>query len=186
MNIPTMLTVLRILIIPIVVLCYYLPYPWAHPATAVLFAFACLTDWLDGYLARAWGQMTALGAFLDPVADKLLVATALVLVLREHPGAFLPIATAIIVGREIVISALREWMAEMGKRASVAVSFIGKLKTTMQMIALTLLLWYVPASAKWVEWSGSILLYIAAGLTLWSMLVYLRIAWRDLKGSQAV
>lgn len=180
MNVPVFLTLIRIAAAPLIVFFYYWPRPWAHPLAGTLFALAALTDWLDGYLARVWHQMTPLGAFLDPVADKLLVSIALVIVLPQHPDFFLPIATAIIIGREIMISALREWMAEMGKRASVAVNFVGKLKTVLQMVAVTLLLWYHPGTFGWVVWLGPWLLYVAAALTLWSMIIYLRLAWQSL------
>lgn len=180
MNIPTFLTLLRIIAVPVVVVCYYLPFEWGHPLAAIVFAIAAITDWFDGYLARAWQQMTPLGAFLDPVADKFLVTVALVIVLRDHPATFLPIAVAIIIGREIVVSALREWMAEMGKRASVAVTYVAKVKTVLQMIAVIVLLWYHPGTWFWVSTVGEILLYFAAVLTLWTMMVYLRIARNEL------
>lgn len=184
MNIPLLLTISRILAIPIVVLLYMLPFPWAHPAAAVLLAVAAFTDWLDGYLARSLSQTTELGAFLDPVADKLLVAVALVMVLSSHLIPYLGLAAAVIIGREIAISALREWMSTLGKRVSVKVNMIGKIKTSIQMLALILLVWYSPASRHWVLWIGPILLYIAAILTLWSMVVYLKLAWPDLTRKQ--
>jgi CDP-diacylglycerol---glycerol-3-phosphate 3-phosphatidyltransferase len=185
MNLPIFLTLLRILIIPLVVVCYYLPIRWAHPLAAIIFLLACLTDWLDGYLARRFHLTTRLGAFLDPIADKLLVAVVLVVVVGEGLMPSLAIPAAVIVGREVAISGLREWMAEMGKRASVAVTFVAKIKTSLQMIALILLLWYVPGNpAVWVMWLGVLLLWIAAGLTLWSMIVYIRLAWPDFKESQ--
>src|SRR3990167_809279 len=181
MNIPLILTVLRILVIPIIALIYLLPFSWAHPVAAILLALAAFTDWLDGYLARSWSQMTQLGAFLDPVADKLLVAVSLVMVLSSHLIPYLGIAAAVIIGREIAISALREWMSIIGKRVSVKVSMIAKYKTAIQMLALVLLVWYHPASSVWVKWIGPILLYIAAILTIWSMCVYLKAAWPDLR-----
>ncbi len=181
MTIPTMLTLIRIFIIPIVAVIYYLPFTWAHPLAAIIFILAAITDWLDGYLARVLSQTSDLGAFLDPVADKLLVAVVLIIILGQHVVPYLTIPAAVIVCREIAISALREWMAELGKRASVAVSYMGKVKTFLQMIALVLLLWYRPEGASWVLWVGSLLLYVAALLTLWSMLVYLKIAYRVMK-----
>jgi CDP-diacylglycerol--glycerol-3-phosphate 3-phosphatidyltransferase len=176
-NWPNLLTFFRILIIPVLVLIFYLPFPWAHPLAALLFGLACITDWLDGYLARVLAQTSKLGAFLDPVADKLIVAVALVLLVGEKDLALITIPAAIIIGREIVVSALREWMAELGKRSSVAVSLMGKLKTTVQMVSLVVLLWYTPgASAAWIGLLGHLLIYVAAALTLWSMLIYLRAA----------
>lgn len=180
MNTPLLLTVSRILVIPVVVICYLLPFSWAHPAAAVLVALAAFTDWLDGYLARNLSQVTELGAFLDPVADKLLVAVALVMVLGAHLIPYLSLAAAVIVGREIAISALREWMSVLGKRVSVKVSFIGKVKTAIQLLALILLVWFHHDANHWIAWVGAILLYVAAVLTLWSMIVYLRAAWPDL------
>jgi CDP-diacylglycerol---glycerol-3-phosphate 3-phosphatidyltransferase len=180
MNIPTFLTLMRISAIPIVMIVYFLPFSWAHPAAALIFVVAAITDWFDGYLARTWRQITPLGAFLDPVADKLLVAVSLVIVVGDHWLPFLSIPAAIIVGREIAISALREWMAEIGKRASVAVSFVAKFKTAVQLIALVLLLWANPSSSFWIGGLGTLLLYISAALTLWSMIIYLKLAWPDL------
>lgn len=183
MNIPLILTALRILVIPVIALIYLLPFSWAHPLAAVLLALAAFTDWLDGYLARSWSQMTQLGAFLDPVADKLLVAVSLVMVVSSHLIPYLGAAAAVIIGREIAISALREWMSIIGKRVSVKVTAMAKYKTAMQMLALVLLVWYHPTSTIWVKWTGAILLYIAAILTIWSMCVYLKAAWPDLKSS---
>lgn len=178
-NLPNSLTLFRIVLIPVFVLTYYLPIP--HVITAAIFSIACITDWLDGYLARALKQMSPLGAFLDPVADKLIVAVALVLLVSEDGLHYLAIPAAIIISREIVVSALREWMAELGKRSSVAVSILGKIKTTLQMLALIALLAYTPKqSADWLIALGYLLLYAAAGLTLWSMLVYLRAALPEL------
>lgn len=178
MNIPTLLTLFRIFAVPFVVIVYFLPFKWAHPVASLIFVLAAVTDWLDGYLARIWKQTTPLGAFLDPVADKLLVAVSLVIVVGEYP--FLAIAAAIIVGREIAISSLREWMAELGKRTSVAVTFVAKVKTAVQLVALTLILWASPQSPFWIIGLGTIALYISAVLTLWSMVIYLKLAWPDL------
>lgn len=181
MNIPVFLTLLRILAIPVIVIFYILPFPWAHPAAAILLALAAFTDWLDGYLARSLSQTTQLGEFLDPVADKLLVAVSLVMVLSAHLIPYLGLAAAIIIGREIAISALREWMSAIGKRAGVRVTYIAKYKTTIQMVALGMLVWYHPTSYVWIKWFGAILLYFAAILTLWTMCIYLKAAWPDLK-----
>jgi CDP-diacylglycerol--glycerol-3-phosphate 3-phosphatidyltransferase len=178
-SLPNVLTIIRILLIPVIIIIFYLPFKWAHFTSAVLFAFASFTDWLDGYLARKWHQSSPFGAFLDPVADKLAVATALLLLVGEKDINYITLPAIVIVGREIVISALREWMAEIGKRASVTVSFIGKFKTTIQMIALVLLLAYHP-NTSWWGIIGWVLLYLAAILTIWSMVVYLKIAWPEL------
>jgi CDP-diacylglycerol--glycerol-3-phosphate 3-phosphatidyltransferase/cardiolipin synthase len=181
-NIPNILTLLRIALIPVFVVIFYLPTPWARLVCAIVFTIAALTDLLDGYLARRWGQTSPLGAFLDPVADKLMVAIALVLLVQAEPRAVLALPAAVIIGREITVSALREWMAEIGARAAVAVSMAGKLKTTAQMIAIVLLLIGEPLLGIPVEALGLALLYIAALLTLWSMFLYLRAAWPSLSG----
>ena len=175
MTFANQLTLLRIILIPLFVVIFYLPFWWAHLSCALIFAIAAITDWLDGYVARKYNHSTAFGAFLDPVADKLMVAISLLLLVSiHHDSAWFVAAAAIIVGREIVISALREWMAELGQRASVAVSFIGKIKTTLQMISILLLLmdrqeWYLMEI-------GYLALAGAAALTLWSMVIYLRAA----------
>ncbi|GAA5169421.1 MULTISPECIES: CDP-diacylglycerol--glycerol-3-phosphate 3-phosphatidyltransferase [Halomonadaceae] len=181
MNIPNLLTLARLVFIPLLVILFYLPFAWSLPLTAALFGLAAITDWLDGYLARRWDQSTPFGAFLDPVADKVMVAVALALLVERFDSALLTLPALVIIGREIVISALREWMAEMGKRASVAVSWIGKIKTTLQMVALLLLLGTPPGT--WVANLGMMTLYLAAILTLWSMLRYLRAAWPELTRS---
>lgn len=182
MSIPNYLTFLRIALIPVFVLVFYLPFPWSRFATAIIFTLAALTDWLDGYLARKWQQTSQLGTFLDPVADKLIVAVALVLIVGEKYFPLVALPAAVIVGREIVVSALREWMAELGQRASVSVSLVGKFKTTMQMLAIICLLLYLPHSGQWIGKIGYILLYVAAFLTLWSMIVYLRAARAVMRG----
>lgn len=179
MNIPNILTTFRILMIPVCVGVYYLPVEWAYLAAATIFVLAAVTDWFDGYLARKLDQSTPFGAFLDPVADKLIVAAALVVLVESYGTMWLTLPAVVIVGREIVISALREWMAELGKRASVAVSILGKLKTTVQMVAITVLLASPPG--EWLAALGLIMLQVAAALTLWSMVVYLRAAWPTLR-----
>ncbi|MBF8221755.1 CDP-diacylglycerol--glycerol-3-phosphate 3-phosphatidyltransferase [Halomonas sp. 328] len=181
MNIPNLLTLARIAFIPLLVVIFYLPYGWSLPLAAALFALAAITDWLDGYLARRWDQATPFGAFLDPVADKLMVAVALALLIERYESLWLTLPALVIIGREIVISALREWMAEMGKRGLVAVSWIGKVKTTLQMVALLLLLGFVPGAP--VAQVGVATLYAAAALTLWSMAQYLSAAWPHLRRS---
>jgi len=181
LNIPTLLTLIRIGLIPVFVLAYYLPVTWANIATTVIFVLAGITDWFDGYLARRLNQTSAFGAFLDPVADKLMVAVALILLMQTHPTVWMAMPTAVIIGREIAVSALREWMAELGERAHVAVSFLGKYKTAAQIAALILLLYHDPLFGLDTPRIGFALLYAAAGLTLWSMLVYLRAAWSVLR-----
>ncbi len=183
MNIPNLLTVLRVLLIPIFILLFYLPFYWSYMAASAVFTVAALTDWLDGYLARRLEQSTPFGAFLDPVADKLMVAVALVLLVEEHSNLWLTLPAAIIIGREIVVSALREWMAELGARAQVAVSNLGKWKTAAQMVALVILLANPPQPTIWVG-LGYALLIVAAGLTLWSMINYLMAAWPHLSTSE--
>lgn len=178
-SLPNLLTLLRIILIPIFVGVFYLPFSWAHAAAAVIFATASFTDWLDGYLARKLKQMSPFGAFLDPVADKLLVATSLLLLVGAKDLNYITLPAIIIVGREIVISALREWMAEVGRRASVTVSYVGKVKTALQMMALVLLLAFYPTTSYWGA-LGFVLLYVAAILTIWSMVVYITIAWPQL------
>ena len=182
-TIPNILTVLRIALIPVFVLVYYLPYSWSHVATTALFGLAALTDWFDGYLARKLEQTSPFGAFLDPVADKLIVAVALIMLVQTNPTMWFVVPAAVIVGREIAISALREWMAEIGERTQVAVSFIGKIKTTAQMIALLLLLYRQPLWGFPTNEVGVLLLYVAAILTLWSMIIYLKAAWPLLSAS---
>ncbi|AIR90628.1 CDP-diacylglycerol--glycerol-3-phosphate 3-phosphatidyltransferase [Pseudomonas cremoricolorata] len=185
MNIPNLLTVLRVLLIPIFILLFYMPYHWSYSAASTVFAIAAATDWLDGYLARRLQQSTPFGAFLDPVADKLMVAVALVLLVQVHANFWLTLPAAIIICREIVVSALREWMAEIGARAHVAVSNLGKWKTAAQMLALVILLGNPPVLSVWVV-LGYGLLLVSAALTLWSMVHYLVAAWPHLReGSES-
>ncbi|TNF03151.1 MAG: CDP-diacylglycerol--glycerol-3-phosphate 3-phosphatidyltransferase [Gammaproteobacteria bacterium] len=179
-NLPNILTLMRIAMIPILICVFYLPWEWRHLASAAIFGIAAGTDWLDGYLARKLDQFTPFGAFLDPVADKLIVASALVMLMEEHATLLFALPTMVIIGREIVISALREWMAELGKRTSVAVSYLGKVKTTLQMIAIAFLLAINPVTHPMLDYLGIALLYVAAILTLWSMIIYLRAAWPEL------
>lgn len=176
LNIPNTLTWARIALIPIFVGVFYLPdsllsVPHKNLIATTLFAAAAVTDWFDGYLARALGQTSAFGAFLDPVADKLMVAAALILLVQlARVDALIAV---VIIGREITISALREWMARVGKSASVAVAYVGKLKTTAQMVAIPLLLFNAPLYGIDMRIAGNILIYVAAALTLWSMGYYL-------------
>jgi len=181
-NIPNALTILRIVLIPVLVVVFYLPFKNHLLVAAGIFAFASITDWFDGYLARRLGQMTAFGAFLDPVADKLMVVLALVLLVERHDTLMFTLAACVIIGREIVVSALREWMAELGERTSVAVSFIGKVKTAFQMLAITGLLAIDPVhDENWLLALCYLVLYTAAVLTLWSMFIYLKAAWEVIK-----
>jgi len=185
LTVPTMLTLLRIVLIPVLVLVFYLPWKWTNFAAAFVFLLASVTDWLDGWIARAYNQSSAFGAFLDPVADKLMVAVALLLIVQKHPTPWMALWAAVIIGREIAVSALREWMAELGQRAKVKVLAIGKIKTIVQMVALTILLYFVPdklgdkPSIPFVI--GDWMLAVAALLTLWSGLAYLHAAWPTLR-----
>jgi len=183
-NIPMALTLGRVLAIPAVLALFYLPIPHARQWACVLYSAACITDWFDGWLARRWNQESKFGAFLDPVADKLMVAVTLVCLLHAAPEGLndvqeglLAAMVAIIIGREITVSALREWMAELGRRAKVSVSWIGKLKTGFQMTAIGMMIWEIPTwGLPWYQ-MGYWLLMVAAVLTLYSMLLYLRAAW---------
>ena len=168
--------------IPVLVAVFYLPFENHLLFAAGIFAVAAATDWVDGYLARSLGQMTKLGAFLDPVADKLMVVVALVLLVERHNNILFTLAACVIIGREIVISALREWMAELGERTSVAVSYVGKVKTAFQMVAIVGLLAVDPAKDEgWMLALSYLMLVTAAVLTLWSMFIYLRAAWDVIK-----
>jgi len=188
LTIPNLLTLLRILLIPVFVLVYYLPFEWANEVAMLVFALAAITDWFDGYLARTLGQESRFGAFLDPVADKLMVAVVMVVLVEQHPTAWFSIPAAVIIGREITVSALREWMAEMGERAAVKVSWVGKWKTTAQMAALLLLLWNQPLPYLNLPGDdlGMLCLYLATLLTLYSMFQYLRAAWPHLNETKDV
>ncbi len=183
LNIPLALTLGRVAAIPVVLALFYVDWPHARQWACVLFVLAAITDWLDGYLARLWNQTSKFGAFLDPVADKLLVAVSLVMLLRDQPGSVMAVLVAIIIGREITISALREWLAELGQRMRVAVSSIGKVKTGFQMTAIGMLIWQEPFFGLPIYEIGYMLLFAAAALTLWSMAIYLKAAWPLLKES---
>jgi CDP-diacylglycerol--glycerol-3-phosphate 3-phosphatidyltransferase len=194
-TVPNVLTWIRIAAIPLIIVLFYAPYHWADPAAGLLFAAAGVTDSLDGYLARRLNQTSRLGAFLDPVADKLVVAVALVLLLSkdiepvfgvgaERMRTVLALTAIVIIGREITISALREWMAEMGQRGKVAVSQLGKYKTILQIIGLSMMLYRWPILGLPIFQIGAVLTVIAAALTLWSMIVYLRAAWPELRRSK--
>ena len=185
MNLPNALTLVRIVLIPVFVVVFFLPVEWARALTALIFTAAACTDWLDGYLARRLNQTSRFGAFLDPAADKLMVCTVLVLLVQADPRAALAVPALVIIGREIAVSALREFMAELGQRTAVAVATLGKVKTIAQMAALVLMLYHDRVLAVPVYETGFLLLYFAAFLTLWSMAVYLRAAWPQL-GSSAI
>ena len=193
LTIPTWLTLLRILMIPVLVLVFYLPYAWTNFASAAIFGLAAITDWLDGWVARKYEQHSAFGAFLDPVADKLMVAVALFLIVQGHPTPWMAFWAAVIVGREIAVSALREWMAGLGQRATVKVALIGKVKTTVQMLAIGFLLYsihqpYAPNPTLWIDRPafhiGDWGLAAAALLTLWSGVEYLIAAWPALRDGE--
>lgn len=186
-NLPNTLTWLRILMIPAIFVVFYLPYWWKDPAACAAFALAGITDSLDGYFARKWGLTSRLGAFLDPVADKLIVATALVLIVSADPKSwFLVVVAIVIIGREIAVSALREWMAEIGARGRIKVSAWGKSKTIMQIVGLSCLLFRYDLFHIPIYKLGLVLTGIAAILTLWSMFLYLKVAWPELRGSASL
>ena len=180
-NLPNLLTVARIAAVPLVVALFYWSHPWSNPLAAIVFIAAAITDSLDGYLARRMGITTPLGEFLDPVADKLMVATALVLLVGHDTRALIVITAIVIIGREITVSALREWMAHLGARAKVAVSGMGKLKTIVQMTGLSMMMFREDVLGLPVYDVGVVLLVAAAALTLWSMVSYLQAAWPELR-----
>ncbi len=177
LTLPTIITLFRIFLIPVFVVVFYLPLPWAYTAAALIFTLASITDWIDGYLARVLNQESAFGAFLDPVADKLMVVVAIILLVEVNPSPWVAIPSIIIISREITVSALREWMAELGSRATIKVSFIGKAKTTAQLISLILMIYHQPLFSLPVYEIGLGLFYLAAFLTLYSMILYLKAAW---------
>lgn len=177
LTIPTLLTLLRIVMIPVLVVVVYLPVDWANLAAVIIFILAAMTDWLDGWVARRFGMTSTFGAFLDPVADKLMVGVALIIIVQLQPEVVLALAAAIIIGREITISALREWMAALGEGARVKVAWTGKIKTIMQMVAIGFLLYAEPLWGLPILEIGRWLLIAAAALTIISMITYLRAAW---------
>ena len=175
-TLPNILTLLRVGCIPLLVVAFYLAGPYAGFLSALIFLIAAITDWLDGWLARTLNQESEFGAFMDPVADKLIVATALVLLVAHYDNIWITLAAMVIIGREILISALREWMARSGRSESVAVTIVAKFKTTLQMTAITLLLWraFKPDNDLWLM-AGFVAMAIAVVLTLWSMWNYLQV-----------
>ena len=181
LTIPTMLTLFRILLIPVLVVVFYLPYAWTNVAAAAIFVVGALTDWLDGWIARRYGMYSAFGAFLDPVADKLSVTFALLLVVERYDTPWMALLSAVIIGREITISALREWMAQMGAHGLVKVASLGKIKTIVQMVAITCLLYQESLLGLPIFRIGEWLLAIAAALTLWSGFDYLHAAWPTMR-----
>jgi len=180
-NLPTWLTLLRIALLPVIVVVFYLDYGWARPLSCIIFIIAGITDWLDGYLARLWDVESRFGAFLDPVADKLMVSTVLILIVEFDQSPWLTIPAIVIIGREITVSALREWMAEMGLRGKVAVGWLGKVKTTAQITALAMLLFLHDFLGLPIYKMGIVALYIATVLTIWSMVGYMQAAFSDRK-----
>ena len=194
LTVPTMLTLLRIALVPVLVLVFYLPYTWSNIACLVIFVAAAVTDIADGAIARSTGQTSRFGAFLDPGADKIMVTTALVLLVQRlvtqdalyyHEAVF-AVSAAIIIGREITISALREWMSEIGESQLVKVSWVGKVKTIFQMTAISILLYGGDLGPLPLRLIGELLLYTAAALTLWSMWTYLRSAWPAISANGAL
>lgn len=190
LTIPNIMTLGRLVLVPVFVLVFYLPYRWSAIVASIIFLTAALTDMLDGYLARRLGQTSRFGAFLDPVADKLIVGAALLMLVDLHHNIWIALPAIVIVSREISVSALREWMAEIGQRSKVAVGLLGKLKTITQMTAIFMLLLEKPRhlisggiDGSWLLWLGYGCLYVATILTLWSMWRYLKAAWPELKSS---
>jgi CDP-diacylglycerol--glycerol-3-phosphate 3-phosphatidyltransferase/cardiolipin synthase len=185
LNLANILTLLRIAAIPVVVVCFYSPLDYARPIAAVLFGLAAITDMIDGWVARRFGQTSRFGEFLDPVADKLMVAIVLVMLVQAQASWFEDVIAMIIIGREITISALREWMATIGERANVKVDITGKIKTTLQMFGIAFMVWKLPLFGIPIYTIGFVLLVLAAVMTIWSMIVYLRAAWPFIMSDQS-
>ena len=177
LNFAMMLTLFRIAAIPAVVVCFYSSMPNARPIAAILFGVAAITDFLDGWVARRYGQASKFGEFLDPVADKLMVAIVLVMLVQGDPDWYVDIIAMIIIGREITVSALREWMATIGERANVKVTWAGKLKTVLQMFGIAFMVFQNDFLGLDIYYIGFVLLVAAAGMTIWSMMTYLLAAW---------
>jgi len=184
LNFAIMLTLFRIAAIPAVVICFYSPLPDARPIATILFGIAAVTDFIDGWVARRFGQHSRFGEFLDPVADKLMVAIVLVMLVQADSGWFEDIIAMIIIGREITISALREWMATIGERANVKVSFSGKVKTTLQMFGIAFMVYQHDLFGIPIYTVGFVLLVAAAVMTIWSMFFYLKAAWPFIMADQ--
>lgn len=183
LNLATILTLFRIAAIPVVVVMFYAPYENARPIAALLFGVAAITDLIDGWIARRYNQMSRFGEFLDPVADKLMVVIVLVMLVQAQSSLWEDVIAMIIIGREITVSALREWMASIGARATVKVQFSGKLKTTFQMFGIAFMVWQKPLFGIDVYHVGYVLLILAAVLTIYSMFAYLKAAWPSMKES---
>jgi len=177
LNLANILTLLRIAAIPVVVICFYSSMPYARPIAAVIFGLAAITDLVDGWVARKYGQTSRFGEFLDPVADKLMVSIVLVMLVQAQSGWFEDIIAMIIIGREITISALREWMAIIGERANVKVTMAGKVKTALQMFGIAFMVYQNDIFGIPIYTLGFALLVLAAVMTIWSMIIYLRAAW---------
>jgi CDP-diacylglycerol--glycerol-3-phosphate 3-phosphatidyltransferase/cardiolipin synthase len=177
LNLANILTLFRIAAIPVVVLCFYSQLPNARPIAAVIFGIAAITDWIDGWVARRYGQTSRFGEFLDPVADKLMVSIVLVMLVQAEARWFEDVIAMIIIGREITISALREWMATIGERANVGVTMAGKVKTTLQMFGIAFMVYHNDMFGIPIYTVGFVLLVLAAIMTIWSMVIYLRAAW---------
>src|SRR5438445_7157891 len=182
---PTILTLFRIALLPVMVVVFYAQFDGSNVLAALTFLAAAITDWLDGYIARRYNMWSAFGAFLDPVADKLMVAVTLFLLVQENPTPLLAITSAVIVGREITISALREWMAEIGERTRVNVAMLGKIKTTMQIVAILVLLYQHDMEGLRLFHVGETLLVVAAAMTIWSAFEYVRAAWPAVPGRRS-
>ncbi len=176
-TLPTGITLFRIALIPLFAVVFYLPFAWANVVATIIFTLAAVTDWVDGYLARSLALESRFGAFLDPVADKLMVVVVIILLVEAHPSFWVALPSVVIVAREITISALREWMAELGSGTTVAVSYVGKVKTVIQMIALGFMIYSEPFVGLPIFTIGLTIYYVAALLTLYSMFIYLRAAW---------
>lgn len=176
-TLPTAITLFRIALIPLFIVVFYLPFTWANEAACAIFVLAAVSDWVDGYLARSMQQESPFGAFLDPVADKLMVVVIIVLLVQANPSIYVALPSVIIIAREISVSALREWMAQLGSSATVKVSFIGKAKTVAQMISLGLMIYAEPLMGVPIFEIGFAIYYLAAILTIASMVIYLRAAW---------
>ncbi len=183
-TLPTAITLFRVALIPLFVLVFYLPFSWANVAATVIFALASISDWVDGYLARSMQLESSFGAFLDPVADKLMVVVIIVLLVGAHPSIYVALPSVVIVAREISISALREWMAHLGSSTTVKVSFVGKSKTVSQMFALGFMIFSEPFMGLPIFHIGLVIYYIAALLTIISMVIYLRAAWPVITGHE--
>ncbi len=184
LNLAILLTLFRIAAIPAVVICFYSTIPNARPIAAIIFGIAAVTDFIDGWVARRFNQTSRFGEFLDPVADKLMVAIVLVMLVQAQSGWFEDVIAMIIIGREITVSALREWMATIGERANVKVGMAGKIKTTFQMFGIAFMVYKVPMFGVDMYTAGFALLVVAAGLTIWSMFIYLKAAWPSIISDQ--